>query len=511
MATEVTDARAEKDAPPADQILFQMLTGAWVTQSIATAARFGIPDALASGPKTVDELAAKVGANAGATKRLMRMLTGIGVFASAEGGRYALTPLSERLREDTPGSLKHMFIAETDGVHWRSWEKVADAVRTGLPRPLAVFGMPAFDYYSKFKDEGEQFGRAMANVSGFASQAVLDAYDFSRFQTVLDVGGGNGSMVLSILKRYPKAKGIVADLPYIEAQAKASIQEAGMADRCRFQAADFFQGVPEGADAHVLKFILHDWNDEESVQLLKSCRSAIAPDGRILVLEVVVPESSGPDLSHLMDMNMMVMTGGMERTAKEYESLLARGGFQLTRIVPTASPFSVIEGDTGLERTLTMKTMLLLTALLVRFGGTVRGRRTGRDSRGRRSRAGVFADQRRGQADQARRLPRQVGRPLLLSEGLHQRLHARGAQLPGGPREVPGRQRRDRGRLGRHRRVPQELLREGRPELPPALRSRRQGLDGLRVGHGVRGQEALGAQHVPDRSAGEDREGSSRE
>ena len=134
-------------------------------------------------------------------------------------------------------------------------------------------------------------------------------------------------MVLSILKRYPKAKGIVADLPYIEAQAKASIQEAGVADRCRFQAADFFQGVPEGADAHVLKFILHDWNDEESVRLLKSCRSAIAPDGRILVLEVVVPESSGPDLSHLMDMNMMVMTGGMERTAKEYESLLARGGF----------------------------------------------------------------------------------------------------------------------------------------------------------------------------------------
>lgn len=343
MSTLVTETRTQKEAPPTDQVLLQLLAGAWVTQAIATAARFGIPDVLASGPQTADELAAKIGANAGATQRLMRMLTGIGVFAAAEGGRYGLTPLSERLREDTPGSLKHMFIAETDGVHWRSWERVADAVRTGLPRPLPVFGKAAFDYYSEHKDEGEQFGRAMANISGFASRAVLDAYDFSGFKTILDVGGGNGSMVLAILKRYPQAKGIVSDLPYIETQARESIRQAGMADRCRFEAADFFQRVPEGADAHVLKTVVHDWNDEETLRLLKSCRSAIAPDGRLLVLEVVVPEGSSPDFSHLMDLNMLVMTGGLERTAKEYESLLALAGFRLTRIVPTASPFSVIE------------------------------------------------------------------------------------------------------------------------------------------------------------------------
>lgn len=340
--TKVEERRSS--APPADQVLMQLLSGAWVTQAIATTARFGIPDALASGPKTADELAAKVGANAGATRRLMRMLTGIGVFARAEGSRYRLTELSERLREDTPGSLKHMFIAETDGVHWRSWEKVADAVRTGLPRPQAVFGTPAFDYYSKYKEEGEQFGRAMANVSGFASQAVLEAYDFSGCRTILDVGGGNGSMALAILKRYAQARGIVADLPYIEAQANENIRSAGMSERCRFEAANFFERVPEGADTHVLKFILHDWNDEESLRLLKSCRSAIAPDGRLLVLEVVVPDGDGPDFSHVLDLNMLVMTGGMERTAKEYGELLARAGFRLTRIVPTASPFPVIEG-----------------------------------------------------------------------------------------------------------------------------------------------------------------------
>lgn len=344
MSTEATGARADREAPPADQLLMQLLSGAWVTQSIATAARLGIPDVLASGPLTADELASKIGANAAATKRLLRMLTGIGVFA-VEGGRYRLTELSERLREDTPGSLKHMFIAETDGVHWRSWEKVADAVRTGLPRPQAVFGMPAFDYYAKYKDEGEQFGRAMANVSGFVAKSVLDAYDFSGFHTILDVGGGNGSMVLAILERYPKARGLVCDLSYIEGQANERIRAAGMSERARFEVADFFQRVPSGADAHVLKFILHDWNDEESVRLLKSCRAAIAPNGRILVLEVVVPETSGPDFSHVMDMNMLVMTGGMERTAKEYESVLARGGFRLTRIVPTESPFSLIEGQ----------------------------------------------------------------------------------------------------------------------------------------------------------------------
>jgi hypothetical protein len=271
------------------------------------------------------------------------MLAGIGIFSEDAGGRYALTELSERLRDGTPGSLKHLFIAETDTLHWRSWEKAADAVRTGLPRPLPVFGMAGFDYYAKQKDEGEQFGRAMADVSGFAAHAVLEAYDFAGLSTIMDVGGGNGSMVLAILERYPRARGIVADLPYIEAQAGEFIQQAGASGRCRFQAANFFQSVPEGAEAHVLKFILHDWNDEECVQILENCRAAMAPEGRLIVIEVVVPEESRPDFSHLMDLNMLVMTGGRERTAKEYGALLARGGFKLTRIVPTASPFSVIE------------------------------------------------------------------------------------------------------------------------------------------------------------------------
>ncbi|HEY4230586.1 MAG TPA: methyltransferase [Thermoanaerobaculia bacterium] len=350
MTTTITETSAQgrregEEPQDVDRILMQLLAGAWVTQAIATAARLGIPDALASGPKTIDEIAAKAGANRGATKRLMRMLTGIGVFATQDGGRYALTPVSERLRDETPGSLKHMFIAETDGVHWRSWEKSADAVRTGLPRPKPVFGMPAFDYYSEHQDEGEQFGRAMANVSGFASQAVLDAYDFGALTTIMDVGGGNGSMVRTILEKHPQVRGIVADLPYIADQATAAIRESAMAERCRFEPTDFFRSVPKGADGHLLKFILHDWNDDECATILRNCRAAIAPGGRLMVLEVVVPDTPGPDFSHVMDLNMLVMTGGMERTAAEYEALFARGGFRLKRIVSSHSPFSVIEGE----------------------------------------------------------------------------------------------------------------------------------------------------------------------
>ena len=345
MATEVkADSAKNEGGAATEQALMQMLTGAWVTQAVATAARLGIPDLLVSGPKTAEELATDVKADPSAVRRLMRALAGVGVFAPSSGGKYGLTDLSDRLRDGFPGSLKHMFIAETDGVHWRSWEKVADAVRTGLPRPQAVFDMPAFDYYAKNVEEGEQFGRAMENVSGFAAHAVLEAYDFGGIQTLADVGGGNGSMVLAVLGRHPEMRGIVCDLPYIEKQAAERIQAAGASGRCGFEAGDFFERAPQGADAHLLKFILHDWNDEDSIRILRSCRAALPPNGRLLVIEVVVPEEQGrPDFSHWMDLNMLVMTGGQERTSVEYESLLRRGGFRIEKIVTTAGPFSVID------------------------------------------------------------------------------------------------------------------------------------------------------------------------
>ena len=319
--TETPETRSAEGAPSPDHILIQLLTGAWAMQAVATAARLGINDVLGDGPKTADDVAAKTRAHAGAIYRLLRALASLGVLERRADGRFANTAVGDRLREGVPGNLKQMFIAETDRVHWYCWEKAADAVRTGLPQPKPVFGLAAFEYYTKHKDEGEQFGKAMENVSNVAAQAVLEAYDFAGVKTIMDVGGGNGSLALLILAKHPQLKGKVFDLPYIEAQAKLGIQAAGAAHRCEFHAGDFFQEVPKGADLHTLKFILHDWNDDECVQILRRCREALPPGGRVLIVEMLVPEEIRPDFVMLMDLNMLVMTGGRERTAKEFEKV----------------------------------------------------------------------------------------------------------------------------------------------------------------------------------------------
>jgi SAM-dependent methyltransferase len=342
MSTEVIAGHEQAELSP-DRVAIRLLTGMWAMQAAASAARLGIPDIIGDGAKTPDEVAKAAGTHPGATRRLLRGLASLGVFSREDGERYRVTDVGRFLRSDTPGSLKDMFIGESDTVHWRSWERLDDAVRTGDPRPKAVFGTPAFDYYGAHPEEGAQFGKAMENVSKFAATAVLGAYDFSGARTIMDVGGGNGSMTIAILERTPEVRGLVVDLPYIEGPAKERIRAAGLESRMRFEPVNFFERVPQGADVQMLKFILHDWNDEESVQILKNCRAAIAPDGRLVAVEMVVPEQIQPDFVHVMDLNMLVMTGGLERTAKEYETLFAKAGFRLSRVVPTESPFSVIE------------------------------------------------------------------------------------------------------------------------------------------------------------------------
>jgi len=343
MSGESTSKVPPQGAPPPEQMIVRLLTGMWAMQAAASACRLGIVEAVGDQARTAEEVAEAAGTHAGATRRLLRGLASVGVFARDGSGRYSLTDVGRFLRSGAPGSLREMFIAESDPLHWRSWEKVDDSVRTGDPRPQAVFGIPAFEYYGKHPDEGEQFGRAMESVSRFAADAVLGAYDFSYARTIMDVGGGNGSMTIAILQRTPNVRGLVVDLPYIEGPARERIRAAGLEGRCRFEPMSFFERVPEGADVHMLKFVLHDWNDEESLRILRNCRSAIAKDGRLVVIENVVPDSIEPAMVHMMDLNMLVMTGGIERTAKEYGELFASAGFRLDRVVPTAGPFSVVE------------------------------------------------------------------------------------------------------------------------------------------------------------------------
>jgi SAM-dependent methyltransferase len=347
MSTDAPVAAPDASTPSVEQTLIPLLSGMWAMRAVAAAGRLRIFDALASGPRSAAEVAAQLKTHPGATARLMRALANLGVLTAPSGGRFALTAAGDRLRSDHPATLRDMFIAESDTLHWGSWARLEAAVETGKPQPKEVFGVPAFDYYGAHPDEGRQFGQAMENISRFAAHAVLEAYDFSDARTIMDVGGGNGSMVISILQRHPATatRGLVFDLPYIEPSARESIRAAGLEDRCRFEAGSFFERAPEGADVHVLKFILHDWSDEESVRLLERCRAALAPGGRMVVIETLVPDHNRPEMVHLMDLNMLVMTGGLERTEAEYAALFARAGLRLSRAVPTSGPFSVLEAS----------------------------------------------------------------------------------------------------------------------------------------------------------------------
>lgn len=329
-----------------DRALIQMLTGSWVTQLVAAVARLGIPDRLAlEQPQSSEQLARAVGADADALHRVMRALSSLGVFAEAGFGRYALTRIGERLRSGQPGSMRDLFLAETDDVHRRSWDALADAIRSGQPQPPAVFGTPVFEYYAKHVEDGRQFGLAMQSVSAMSAQGVLANYDFSNVRLIVDVGGGNGSFVRAVLQQHPQARGIVFDLPYIESQAIAGIEQDRLDDRCRFEGGDFFETVPSGGDIYLLRFVLHDWNDAESRRILKAVRTGIAPGGRVLVVEMLVPEDNEPGFVQLMDINMLVMTGGRERTATEYAKLFADSGLRLTRTIATGTPFFIAEGE----------------------------------------------------------------------------------------------------------------------------------------------------------------------
>lgn len=340
----MTDTIATSEAT--DQALVQMLTGAWTTQLVAAVARLGIPDELAiAQPQSSEQLARKVGADSGALYRVMRALSSLGVFADLGSGQYALTPIGERLRSGQPGSMRDFFLAETDDVHRRSWDALVNAIRSGLPQPSAVFGASVFDYYAKHVEEGQQFGRAMENVSAMSAHGVVANYDFSGARLIIDVGGGNGSFLRAVLRQHPQATGVVVDLPYMESQAVASIEHDGLQNRCRFEARDMFEAVSSGGDIYLLRFILHDWNDAESRRILKTVRTAIRPGGRVLVVEMLVPEANEPGFVQLMDINMLVMTGGRERTAAEYGDLYAAAGLRLLRTIPTGTPFLIVEGE----------------------------------------------------------------------------------------------------------------------------------------------------------------------
>lgn len=332
---------AELAAP--ENFLTRLAFGVKLTQALYVAAKLGVADMLAQGPRSITKLAAYTGAHERSLYRVMRSLASIGVFREVEPKVFALTHYADALRSDAPNSFRNFAIFIGEEWVWKVMGEMLYSVRTGKPAWGHVHGAEAFDYLADNPDESEIFNRAMTDLSVAAAPAVVEAYDFSRIRTLVDIAGGHGYLLAQVLKANPHIKGTLFDLPQVIAGADQLLEREGVSGRVEKVARDLFDSVPQGADAYMMKHIIHDWDDDRSVRLLNNIRAAMAPTGKVLIVETVVPEGNEPHYSKLMDLGMLVMPGGLERTAEEYRALLAESGLQLSRIIPTRSHLSIIE------------------------------------------------------------------------------------------------------------------------------------------------------------------------
>lgn len=316
---------------------------AWSAQAITAAADLGIADALAKGPLTADELAAAVDADAGAVARLLRALMGRGIFRQHRDGRYWLTPLADPLRRDAEVSLAGFARWVGSPQHREHWSRLTEAVRTGRATVPGLRGKPVFDYLADEPELAEIFNDAMTGTSQLAIAPVIAAYDFGSHSTIVDIGGGHGRPLAAILDAAPRSRGVLFDLPHVVAGAPAVLRENGVDDRVRIVEGSFFGAVPEGGDAYLLKGVIHDWSDDDAARILHNVRTAAGPGKYLLLVELVIPGHRHDFPGKWMDLDMLVGTDARERTSAEYGDLLSRAGFELTRVVETASPFSIVE------------------------------------------------------------------------------------------------------------------------------------------------------------------------
>jgi O-methyltransferase domain/Dimerisation domain len=323
--------------------LMKLTTGHWITQGVFVAAKLGIADLLQDGPQSSGDLAQSTGTNPRALYRLLRALASVGVFAEGGDGRFALTPMSECLRADTPGSMRAWVLFTGEPYAFQPWGELLDSVRTGQTAFDRVHGMGIFEYYARHPEQGKIFDAAMTGSAGPEIAAVIADYDFSGIGTLVDLGGGHGSFLGTILKAYPAIKGVLAEMPAVIDGARRHFEAAHLADRCEVVPINFFESVPTGGDAYVMKRIIHDWDDERSITILKNCHQAMAGKGKLLLVEMIIPPGNDPEFGKWLDIAMLVFSGGCERTEREYRDLLTTAGFRLTRIVPTRSSASVIE------------------------------------------------------------------------------------------------------------------------------------------------------------------------
>jgi hypothetical protein len=333
--------------PPA-VVLGRMAIGHWVAQALFAAIELRIPELLAGGPATAADLAQASDSHPEAMLRLLRGLAAHGVVSQTEDGRFEATPISEQLRRDLPGTLGPYVRYITGPEVYRSWGDLLHSVRTGETALDHVYGVSLFEFFDKHPDQGLIFDEAMTSSSGSLADQIVEAYDFSRFGTVVDVGGGQGMLLSRILRANPRATGVLFDLPTVVEGARPLLEREGVADRCRLVGGSFFESVPDGGDAYVIRGVLHDWDDERTSAILATCRAAMGPSARLLVIDRVIPDQVTPTPTNqrttMMDLNMLILAGGHERTLREFESLFAAAGFALQGAVATPAGLHVIEG-----------------------------------------------------------------------------------------------------------------------------------------------------------------------
>jgi ubiquinone/menaquinone biosynthesis C-methylase UbiE len=332
------------DQPGSAAALLELVTAYQLSQAIAVAAELGVADLLADGPKDGDELARLIGCDGPSLARLLRATASVGVFEQDGDGRFRLTASAEHLRRDVPGSLRDYVRLQCGDWYWRVYRGLRHSVQTGQPAVDHIFGMGAYEYLGQHPEEAALFNSAMASFAATVYRAAIDAYDFSRFATIIDIGGGHGALLTAILNAAPHTRGILFDQPNVVPAAERHLDSAGLRDRCAVVGGDFLTAVPDNGDAYVLSRVIHDWNDIDAGVILTNCSRAMQPEGTLIVLEQVVPPGNAASLSKRMDLTQLLGTSGRERTEVEYRSLYETTGFDLTRIVPTASPISIIEG-----------------------------------------------------------------------------------------------------------------------------------------------------------------------
>ncbi len=342
-----TDMSTATHTSASPLILLEHLCGMMRTQAIHHAARLRIAELVKDGPKSLAELATATNTHAPSLSRLLRALTSIEIFAEVEFEHFAQTPLSALLQPDVPGSMYHVTLLHGDQWQWHVWEGFAYTLQTGQPTFSQLFGADLFQYFTQHSPESAKvFNNAMTGFSEQVNVPIATAnYDFSSLDTLVDVGGGLGTQLTTLLKVHPPIrKGILFDRPPVIAQARASMADSGLRERCELVEGNFFEGVPRGADAYFMKQIIKDWNDAQCVQILDNCRKAMKPGGRVLVAEVVLRPGRETSIQKFIDLQLMLLSPGQERTEAQYRKIFEAAGFTLMRIVPTASPYSILEG-----------------------------------------------------------------------------------------------------------------------------------------------------------------------